>query len=52
MFHVNDSLKAFGSRVDRHAGIGLGHIGEEAFRQLVNDRRFAKLPLNVEIDFV
>ena len=48
VFHVNNSLKAFGSRVDRHAGIGLGHIGEEAFRLLVTDPRFAKLPMILE----
>jgi deoxyribonuclease-4 len=39
-FHVNDSLKPFGSRVDRHAAIGKGHLGLEPFRLLVNDPRF------------
>jgi deoxyribonuclease IV len=48
LFHVNDSLKPLGSRVDRHAGIGLGHIGENAFRRLVTDPRFAKLPMMLE----
>lgn len=48
LFHVNDSVKGLGSRVDRHAGIGLGQIGEEAFERLVNDRRFAKLPMVLE----
>lgn len=43
-FHLNDSLKPLGSRVDRHAPIGHGLIGLEPFRRLVNDPRFAALP--------
>ena len=41
VFHVNDSLKPLGSRVDRHAHIGRGCLGLEPFRLLVNDPRFA-----------
>jgi len=48
LFHMNDSAKALGSRVDRHAGLGLGHIGLDAFRRIVNDKRFAKLPMILE----
>ena len=48
LFHVNDSAKPLGSRVDRHAGLGLGHVGLDAFRRLVNDPRFAKLPMILE----
>ncbi len=48
LFHVNDSAKPFGSRVDRHAGIGLGEIGEDAFRRLVTDSRFADRPMILE----
>jgi deoxyribonuclease IV len=48
LFHINDSAKPFESRVDRHAGLGLGHIGAEAFRRLVSDKRFAKLPMILE----
>lgn len=47
-FHVNDSKAKFGSRVDRHARIGHGEIGLEAFRVLVNDRRFKKTPMYLE----
>lgn len=47
-FHVNDSDKPFGSRVDRHAGLGLGHIGLEPFRRLVTDPRFANRPMILE----
>ena len=48
VWHLNDSVRELGSRVDRHAGIGLGHIGIEAFRFLVNDPRFAGLPMILE----
>jgi deoxyribonuclease-4 len=47
-FHVNDSLKPLGSRVDRHAHIGRGLLGKEAFRLLLNDRRFRKVPMYIE----
>ena len=47
-FHLNDSLKPFGSRVDRHAHIGKGRIGLGAFRLLVNDRRFRNRPMVLE----
>ncbi|MGD9632518.1 MAG: deoxyribonuclease IV [Pirellulales bacterium] len=47
-FHLNDSAKPFGSRVDRHAGIGRGHMGKEPFRFLVNDPRFQKIPMYLE----
>jgi deoxyribonuclease-4 len=49
-FHVNDSKSKFGSRVDRHAHIGRGEIGLEAFRVLVNDRRFRKTPMYLETE--
>jgi deoxyribonuclease-4 len=48
MFHVNDSKKPLGSRVDRHTHIGEGAIGLEAFRRLLNDRRFQDLPMLLE----
>jgi deoxyribonuclease-4 len=48
LFHVNDSAKPFGSRIDRHAHIGQGEIGPEAFRRLVNDPRFAGHPMILE----
>lgn len=47
-FHVNDSLKPQGSRVDRHAHIGRGQLGLEPFRLLVNDRRFRNRPMVLE----
>ncbi len=48
VFHVNDSKKPLASRRDRHDHIGNGLIGLEAFRRLVNDRRFAQLPMLLE----
>jgi deoxyribonuclease-4 len=47
-FHVNDSLKPLGSRVDRHAHIGRGCLGLEPFRLLVNDPRFRGKPMVLE----
>ena len=47
-FHVNDSKKDLGSRVDRHCHIGQGFIGLEAFRCLVNDRLFRNIPKILE----
>ncbi|MFO7171305.1 MAG: deoxyribonuclease IV [Chloroflexota bacterium] len=47
-FHLNDSQKGLGSRVDRHTHIGEGCIGLEGFRLLVNDARFAGLPMVLE----
>jgi deoxyribonuclease-4 len=47
-FHLNDSKTDLGSRVDRHAHIGEGLIGKEAFRHIVNDSRFKKVPGCIE----
>ncbi len=47
-FHLNDSIKGFGSRVDRHEHIGKGEIGRTGFRLLVNDARFKKHPMVLE----
>jgi deoxyribonuclease IV len=49
-FHLNDSLKPFNSHVDRHEHIGKGHLGLDAFRRLLNDRRFAGIPMCLETD--
>ncbi len=48
VFHVNDSARPQGSRVDRHAHIGKGHLGLEPFRLLVNDARFRDHPMILE----
>jgi deoxyribonuclease IV len=47
-FHLNDSKKPCGSRVDRHEHIGKGCVGLEPFRRIVTDPRFAGLPMLLE----
>ncbi len=47
-FHLNDSVKPIGSRIDRHAHIGRGAMGLEPFRLVLNDRRLARLPMVFE----
>lgn len=47
-FHLNDSKREQGSRVDRHEQIGAGHLGLEPFSLLLNDRRFRDVPMYLE----
>jgi len=47
-FHINDSVKDLGSRVDRHAHLGKGTIGLEAFKFLMQDPRTRLLPKYLE----
>ena len=47
-FHLNDSIKGCGSRVDRHAPLGEGEIGLECFRFLMQDRRTRLIPKYLE----
>ncbi len=47
-FHINDSTKPLGSRVDRHADIGKGLIGLESFKFLMKDHRTRHLPKYLE----
>jgi deoxyribonuclease-4 len=47
-FHLNDSKRELGSRVDRHEHIGRGRLGLEPFRHLLNDRRFRRTPMYLE----
>jgi deoxyribonuclease-4 len=49
-FHLNDSLKPFHSRVDRHEHIGKGHLGVAPFRRLLHDQRFFGLPMCLETE--
>jgi deoxyribonuclease-4 len=46
--HLNDSVKPLGSHVDRHAHIGEGLIGLDAFRHLLNDEHFQNIPMYLE----
>jgi deoxyribonuclease IV len=47
-FHINDSKKELGSRVDRHEHIGKGKIGLDGFTLLMNDKRFPGIPKILE----
>ncbi len=47
-FHLNDSKKELGSRVDRHEHIGRGKIGLSGFKLLVNDPCFTSHPMVLE----
>ena len=47
-FHLNDSKKPHGSRVDRHEHIGAGEMGLDPFRRLMSDSRFADVPMYLE----
>jgi deoxyribonuclease-4 len=47
-FHINDSKRPLGSRVDRHEHIGKGKIGLAGFRLLLNDPRFQHHPMVLE----
>jgi deoxyribonuclease-4 len=47
-FHLNDAKRGLGSGLDRHEHIGKGALGLAAFRRLLNDRRFAGIPMVLE----
>ena len=46
--HLNDSKKEFASKVDRHDSLGKGTLGLDVFRRIMNDSRFADIPLILE----
>jgi deoxyribonuclease-4 len=46
--HLNDSRRELGSRADRHAPIGAGHLGLATFRRIVRDARLRGLPMLLE----
>jgi deoxyribonuclease IV len=48
LFHLNDSKRPCGSRVDRHEHIGKGCLGNATFERILNDPRFANLPMVIE----
>jgi deoxyribonuclease IV len=47
-FHLNDSVKDLGSRVDRHQPLGQGKIGLECFKYLMKDSRLRCIPKYLE----
>lgn len=46
--HLNDSKGGLGSKTDRHASIGRGAIGMDAFRFVMASKVFAGMPLILE----
>jgi deoxyribonuclease-4 len=52
VIHCNDSRAALGSRVDRHAGIGEGQIGEQAFRRILQHPELRQKPFILETPVV
>jgi deoxyribonuclease-4 len=46
--HINDSKPELGSRVDRHDSLGVGKIGWDAFKFIMNDDRMDDIPLVLE----
>ena len=48
VWHLNDSKKPLGSRVDRHEHIGLGEIGTEGFKPIVRDQVWTNVPKILE----
>lgn len=48
LFHLNDSKKSLGARVDRHEHVGQGCIGCKGFHLLMRDRRFRAVPKIIE----
>lgn len=48
LIHCNDSKSPLNSRVDRHQHIGLGHIGDDAFRRLMHNLKFRHVPFILE----
>jgi deoxyribonuclease-4 len=47
-FHMNDSKKDLGTRVDRHEHIGKGFIGKQGFSNIMNDKRLFGVPKILE----
>lgn len=46
--HLNDDKRELGSRIDRHASIGAGTLGDEFFTRFMNDPRFDDMPIILE----
>ncbi|HML19250.1 MAG TPA: endonuclease IV, partial [Candidatus Dependentiae bacterium] len=49
LLHLNDTNQPCGSRIDKHALIGEGEIGEEALKQFVLDERLSHIPIILEL---
>jgi deoxyribonuclease-4 len=47
--HLNDSKVPLGGNADRHANLGEGELGMEGVRVFLSERRFAGLPVLIEV---
>ncbi len=52
VFHINDSKNPRGANKDRHANLGLGHIGFDALAAIVHDAEYAHIPKILETPYV
>lgn len=48
VIHLNDSLRAFNSHVDRHTDIGAGNLGLQTFKRIMQDRQLKAIPKILE----
>ncbi len=48
LIHLNDSKGELGSGLDRHYHIGMGKIGENGFKTLINAKKLKNLPFIME----
>ena len=48
VIHLNDSKGKLGSNLDRHYHIGIGKIGEEGFKFLLNNKKLSHIPFIME----
>jgi len=46
--HLNDSKGELNCNLDRHEHIGMGHIGEAGFKEVLAQKEFRRLPLILE----
>ena len=47
--HANDSKTDLGSGKDRHENIGQGYIGDNGFRNILNQELFKEIPFILEV---
>lgn len=52
VLHINDSQNPQGAAKDRHANIGMGHIGFDALLNVINTERFLHVPKILETPYV
>lgn len=47
-FHLNDSMSKLGSKIDRHSNLGVGEIGQEAIKEILNSAQLKDIPFILE----